>query len=127
MSKAFCLWVLSFLSSSNCTNGGNVERFRLVHLRFMELRQLRLKLSCTYRSANALSNFGNTLNIGMGGGPPYFYIVNGEIKGVDMQTVKLLSKKMGFQYNILHDPRVTGEQAIEMVRSITKEYLQVRK
>ena len=52
----------------------------------------------------------------MGGGPPHFYIVDGEIKGVDMQTVKLLSKKMGFQYNIMHDPRMTGEQAIEMVR-----------
>ena len=63
----------------------------------------------------------------MGGGRPQFYIVNGDIKGVDMQTVKLLSKKMGFQYNILHDPRVTGEQAIEMVRSIMKEFLQVRK
>ena len=52
----------------------------------------------------------------MGGGRPQFYIVDGEIKGVDMQTVKLLSKKMGFQYNIMNDPAMTGEQAIEMVR-----------
>ena len=52
----------------------------------------------------------------MGGGRPQFYVVNGEIKGSDLKIVKLLSEKMGFQYNIMNDPRVTGEQAIEMVR-----------
>ena len=52
----------------------------------------------------------------MGGGPPNFYIVNKEIRGSDMQIVKLLSKKLGFRYHVMNDPRMTGEQAIELVK-----------
>ena len=52
----------------------------------------------------------------MGGGPPNSYIVNKEIRGSDMQIVKLLSKRLGFRYHVMHDPRMTGEQAIELVK-----------
>ena len=52
----------------------------------------------------------------MGGGPPYFKYTNGEIGGSDMQLVRLLSKKLGFPYDIVNDPNVTGEQAVELVK-----------
>ena len=63
-----------------------------------------------------MSSFGKSLNIAMGGGPPSFYIVNNKIRGSDMQIVRLLSKKLGFRYNIMNNPMMTGEQAIELVK-----------
>ena len=63
-----------------------------------------------------MSSFRNSLNIAMGGGPPYFYIVDNERRGSDMQIVRLLSHKLGFRYNIMNNPMMTGEQAIELVK-----------
>ena len=57
------------------------------------------------------------LKIAMGGGMPNFKYDKGEIKGVDIQLVRLLSKKLGFLYNIYNDPNLTGEQAVELVKS----------
>ena len=47
---------------------------------------------------------------------PYFKYDKGEFIGVDIQLVRLLSKKLGFLYDIYHDPSMTGEQAVELVK-----------
>ena len=57
-----------------------------------------------------------TLKIAMGGGPPNFKFANGEIGGSDMQLVRLLSEKLGFLYDITNNPKMTGEQAVELVK-----------
>ena len=36
----------------------------------------------------------------MGGGKPWFYVENGELKGSDVMLVRLLSKKLGFKYEM---------------------------
>ena len=72
---------------------------------------------CIYRPTDDdPPGFDHRLKIAMGGGPPYFKFSNGEIEGSDMQLVRLLSKKLGFLYDIVNDPNVTGEQAVELVK-----------
>ena len=56
---------------------------------------------------------GKILKVAMGGGKPWFYVENGELKGSDVMLVRLLSKKLGFKY----DMRVVGwhNLVVEMV------------
>ena len=42
----------------------------------------------------------NVLTIGVAGPRPYVYMEDGEFKGSDVEMIKILSKKIGFSYNL---------------------------
>ena len=51
--------------------------------------------------------------VAMAGGDPWFYVENGEPKGSDVRILKLLSKKLGFKYELKALPYHNG--VVEMV------------
>ena len=52
--------------------------------------------------------------VAMAGGDPWFFFgENGEPKGSDVQILKLLSRKLGFKYNLKAMPYHNG--VVEMV------------
>ena len=59
-----------------------------------------LKLKSLYlRNVSSLWH-GKTIQVAMGGAKPWFYVENGELKGSDVMLVRLLSKKLGFKYEM---------------------------
>ena len=56
---------------------------------------------------------GKTMVVAMAGGDPWFYVENGEPKGSDVRILKLLSKKLGFKYELKALPYHNG--VVEMV------------
>ena len=56
-----------------------------------------------FRDVAATRQVSKVLKIGLAGTIPWIYKQNDEFRGSDMMMIKLLSKKLGFSYDLKHE------------------------